>query len=148
MYKEPNYPYFGEIFEYQFLKKFFELCFNTMIMKDTAATSLDFETIVIAKSHEKPILVDFWAPWCGPCRLLSPVLEQLAIAQQERWELIKVNTEEEQGLSERFEIMTIPTVKLFYQGKVVADMIGAYPQSVVERWLQQFMPVVSESKVV
>lgn len=117
-------------------------------MKNISATSFDFETIVIAKSHEKPILVDFWAPWCGPCRMLSPILEQLAQEQRELWELVKVNTEDQEDLAEQFQIITIPTIKLFYKGEVIAEFMGAYPRMVVERWLKEFLPVESVSTLV
>ena len=74
---------------------------------------MNFEQQVITKSHNKPVVVDFWAPWCGPCRVLSPVIESLAEEQKDRWDLVKVNTEEDYELAERYQIRSIPNVKLF-----------------------------------
>lgn len=101
---------------------------------------MDFESEVIEKSHIKPVLVDFWAPWCGPCRMLGPTLDQLATEQKERLELVKVNTEEEQELASRYKIQGIPNVKLFYKGTVLAEFSGALPKGQIEKWLDTHLP--------
>ena len=104
--------------------------------------SLNFEKQVIERSEEITVVVDFWAPWCGPCRVLGPVIEQLAADQAGRWELIKLNTEEEPELAQRFQIRGIPNVKLFYKGKVKAEFSGALPRKSIEQWLDEHIPDV------
>ncbi len=99
-----------------------------------------FEQQVIERSHELPVLVDFWAEWCGPCRILGPVLETLAQEQAGKWELVKIDTESSPELSQRFQIRSIPAVKLFHQGEVIGEFMGALPKSQIERWLQQHLP--------
>lgn len=101
---------------------------------------MNFQEAVIEKSRSKPVLVDFWAPWCGPCQILGPVLEELAEEQSDRWELVKVNTEEEQELAMEFGIRGIPNVKLFYRGEMIGEFSGALPKFQVERWLDQHLP--------
>lgn len=103
-------------------------------------TNDDFEKAVIQKSYEKPVVVDFWAPWCGPCRTLGPIIEQLAAAQSARWELVKINTEEAKEIAQTYRIMSIPNVKLFYEGKPIAEFTGALPKQHIMKWLDEHIP--------
>jgi len=109
-------------------------------------TAFDFDAEVLAASHERPILVDFWAPWCGPCRFLGPVLEKIA-ASDERFAFIKVNTDENPELMQRFQIRGIPAVKLFYQEEVVGEFTGALPEHAIKQWLNEKLPSPTKSRV-
>ena len=99
-----------------------------------------FDTEVLARSHEVPVVVDFWAPWCGPCRTLGPVLEREVAALGGRVELAKVNTDDAPALSARYEIRGIPAVKAFRNGAVVSEFAGVQPADVVRRWLAALAP--------
>ncbi len=106
--------------------------------------TLDFQKDVIETSKTTPIVVDFWAEWCGPCKMLTPTLEKLAGEMNGTWKLVKVNTEEHQQLSVEYGISGIPAVKMFSDGKVIADFVGALPESQVRRWLEENIPTESK----
>ncbi len=103
-------------------------------------TGQTWETEVIAASVRVPVLVDFWAEWCGPCRMLGPVLEKLELAYEGRFRLVKVNTDLEQDLARRFRVSGIPDVKLFINGAVRDQFTGALPEPAVRRFLDSALP--------
>ncbi len=100
----------------------------------------NFSAEVIERSRTSPVLVDFWAPWCGPCRSLKPVLEKLAGEAGDRWALVTVDVDLHPDLAERFGIRGIPNVKLFHAGEIAAEFSGALPEVTVSAWLDRNLP--------
>jgi thioredoxin 2 len=95
----------------------------------------DFADVVEASTI--PVLVDMWAPWCAPCRKVSPVLEQLAGEFAGRLKLVKINADEAPALSSRFEVLAIPTLILLEGGKVIDTQVGAAPAAVLRKWVTE-----------
>ena len=103
-------------------------------------TQADFDERVLARSHEVPVLVDFWADWCGPCRMLAPVLHKLAEDFNGQLIVAKVNSDAEQALSQQYGIRSLPTVKLFRNGAVVDEFMGVQPESAIRAMLERHVP--------
>lgn len=103
-------------------------------------TTASFEADVIKKSFELPVVVDFWAPWCQPCKLLGPVLDKLADEHAGKFLLVKVNIEAEQQIAQAFQIQSIPLVVAFRDGQLVNEFAGVLPEPQIREWLATFLP--------
>jgi len=97
----------------------------------------NFDTEVLAS--EKPIMVDFWAEWCGPCRAVSPILDQIATEHSDKIDVVKLNVDDNPETAMKFQITSIPTMKVFKGGEVVKTVIGAKPKPALEADLQEFL---------
>jgi len=107
-------------------------------------TVANFETEVVEASMTTPVLVDFWAPWCGPCKSLGPVLEKLEAAYNGRFKLVKINSDEEQELAGAFGIRSIPTCVLMVGGKPADGFMGVLPEGQVKAFLDKHLPAENE----
>jgi thioredoxin 1 len=96
-----------------------------------------FDTEVLAS--DKPVVVDFWAEWCGPCKMISPLLEEIAGEHAEKLVVAKVNIDENPEVARRYQIMSIPTISVFSGGQVVKSIIGAKPKAALLRDLEAFI---------
>lgn len=103
-------------------------------MAELKITRENFENEVMKSNI--PVLIDFWAPWCGPCRMMGPIIEQLAEEYKGKAKVGKVNVDEEGELSQAFGVMSIPTIVLVKDGKIVKQAVGARPKAEVEAMLQ------------
>ena len=104
----------------------------------------DFEQQVVAASDKLPVVIDFWAPWCAPCKSLKPILEKLAAEYAGKFLLAKVNSDENQELSAKYGVRGIPAVKAMVKGRIVDEFTGALPEGEVRAWLEKIIPSPAE----
>jgi thioredoxin 1 len=104
---------------------------------EVTITEQNFEQEVL--KSDLPVMIDFWAVWCGPCKVLSPIVEELANDYAGKVKVGKVNVDENNNLAMRYNVMSIPTLKFFKSGKMVGEMIGAAPKNVVETELKKYL---------
>ena len=110
-------------------------------------TESTFQTAVIDRSHTVPVVVDFWAEWCGPCRQLGPAIERAVEARAGKIELAKVDVDSNQMLARTYRIQSIPAVKAFKDGKVASEFVGALPPAQIERFLDLLLPSETDALV-
>ena len=119
-------------------ERYHAIYYKTRIMSSPIqVTDFSFEKEVV--NSEKLVLVDFWAPWCGPCRMISPVIDELAQEYSEQVKIVKINTDENPSISAEYGIRSIPTLMLFKNGKRVDTVIGAVPKSTLTNALKKYL---------
>jgi putative thioredoxin len=110
-------------------------------------TDATFQTAVIERSQTLPVVVDFWAEWCGPCRQLGPVIEKAVAARDGAVELVKIDVDANPNVARSFQIQSIPAVKAFRDGRVAAEFVGAQPPTAVEQFLDSLLPSEADELV-
>ena len=113
----------------------------------TEATAKSFANAVIEKSRETPVLVDFWADWCAPCKMLMPVLAALATEYSGKIQLVKVNTDQEPQLATEYGVRSLPTVKLFKGGQVVDEFMGVLPERAVREFIERYLDRPADNQI-
>lgn len=108
----------------------------------------DIRTDIIEACQNIPVVIDFWAAWCGPCKALGPILEKLASQANGKWKFVKVDVEnpQNQSLAAQFQIRSIPAVRMIYQGKVIAHFDGSLPEAEVKKWLSEHLPLSEDQE--
>lgn len=106
----------------------------------------DFQKEVLEASNATPIVIDFWAEWCGPCRQLGPTIEKLANEAGDRWKLVKIDTDKNPDLAVQFGVRGIPAVKMVYQKEIIAEFTGAQPEHRIRQWLKDNLPANGASE--
>ena len=110
-------------------------------------TDQDFEQQVIEKSHEIPVIVDLWAPWCGPCKTLGPLLEKVIDSQAGKVIGVKINVDENPGVSQAFQVQSIPMVVAFKDGQAVDGFMGAQGEPMLEDFVSRLLPTEEENQI-
>ncbi|MDO8390102.1 MAG: tetratricopeptide repeat protein [Actinomycetota bacterium] len=110
-------------------------------------TDATFQTEVIDRSHSVPVIVDLWAPWCGPCRTLGPIIEKVVDATGGKVVLVKVDTDQNPAISQAFQVQSIPAVFALKDGQVVDGFTGAYPEHIVQQFVDGLMPSEGEQQI-
>ena len=108
-------------------------------------TEATFQTEVIDRSLTTPVIVDLWAPWCGPCKTIGPILESVTDATHGQVVLVKVNVDENPGISQAFQVQSIPAVYALKDGQVVDGFVGAYPEHVIQEFVNSLLPSEEEN---
>jgi len=101
---------------------------------------IDFNKDVLAESNSTPVVVDFWAPWCEPCLMLEPILDELAAEYSGHWKLAKINIDEQTDVAKEYHIMSVPSTCIFYKGEIIARYNGLMWKNDFAKWLEQNMP--------
>jgi thioredoxin 1 len=104
-------------------------------MKEITITADNFDSEVL--QSDTPVLVDFWAEWCGPCKIVGPILSELAESYDGKMKIAKLNVDDNPDLTSRFNVMSIPTMKFFKNGEVVGELVGAAPKNTIEAEIQK-----------
>jgi len=111
-----------------------------MFAEPITVTDVDFEEIVLRSSI--PVIVDFWAPWCGPCKMVAPILEKVAKEYSGKLVVAKVNTDEHHEWATKYGVQGIPTMLFIYNGKVAHTQVGALPEAMLKEIINQFLEVI------
>jgi thioredoxin 1 len=113
-----------------------------MISEPVHVKDADFEKVIL--QNELPVIVDFWAPWCGPCRMVAPILDKLASEKSGKLVVTKVNTDENSEWAGRYGVQGIPTMLFVFKGKIIHQQVGALPEHLLRATVDEFLNVVQE----